>query len=130
MAVDLEFALNEDLNGLRSQDLVVFNRDISILRDDQEIAQNIRVRLQFYRGEWFLDIDSGVPYFESILKKNPDLIEVDRIFKVAILDAPEVVRITEYSSEFDTKRRVFSVSFRAESIYEENIIVENEELII
>ena len=130
MAVDLKFTKSEIGNGLLIQDLEVENRDIALVADGEEIDQNIRIRLQFYKGEWFLDIEAGVPYFESILIKNPDLIEVDRIFKVAILEAPEVDRITKYSSSFDQARRVFSVSFRAVSVYGEEITVEDEELII
>ena len=49
---------------------------------------------------------------------------------MAILEAPEVDRITKYSSSFDQARRVFSVSFRAVSVYGEEITVEDEELII
>lgn len=130
MAVDFEFKKVTDSNGLRRQDITVVNRDISILRDEKEIDQNIRIRLQFYRGEWFLDIEAGVPYFESILKKNPDLIEVDRIFKFAILETPEVERITEYFSRYDARNRVFTVSFRAITKYGNEIIIENEELVI
>jgi hypothetical protein len=130
MAVDFEFEKTTDSNGLRRQDVKVDNRDISVLSDSNEIDQNIRIRLQFYKGEWFLDTEAGVPYFEDILIKNPDLIEVDRIFKVAILEAPEVDRITEFSSSFDSSNRTYSVTFRAVSIYGEEIVIENEELII
>lgn len=130
MGVDYEFKKYTKPNGLVYQDIVVKNNDISFIRGDQEIDQNVRIRLQFYRGEWFLDTEAGVPYFEEILVKNPDLVEVDRIFKIAILETPEVERITEYSSDFDSRNRVLSVSFRATTIYGDDIIIENEELVI
>jgi hypothetical protein len=36
-----------------------------------EFAQRLRVRLSFFKGEWFLNLDEGMPYYQLILVKGP-----------------------------------------------------------
>lgn len=48
--------------------------NIAVLVDPSALlAQRIQCRLQTFKGECFLDRSVGVPYYEEILKKNPDL---------------------------------------------------------
>lgn len=37
-----------------------------------EVAQRIFVRLNFFKGEWFLNLEEGTPYYEEILRKGSD----------------------------------------------------------
>lgn len=83
----------------------------------QEIIQRIRVRLQFFKGEWFLNTDHGIPYFQSILgQKAVDLNIVSNIFKNAMLDVDGVLELLEFSIEFDSIRRALIIEFKAKTV--------------
>ncbi len=45
-------------------DLDLTNNDLSIIDD---VAQAIVVRLRWYKGEWKINKDYGVPYFDNVL---------------------------------------------------------------
>lgn len=77
------------------------------------VAQRVRSRLQFFRGEWFLDTRQGVPYFEDILVKNPRRELVVSLLREAILETPGVASITTFSLSIDNATRSASVTFKA-----------------
>lgn len=61
---------------------------IQIVRGVDAYAQRLRARLRFFKGEWFLDKRQGMPYFEAILVKNPDISLIQSIFRQAVLSTP------------------------------------------
>lgn len=76
-------------------------------------AQQIRIRLRFFLGEWFLDQRLGIPYYQQILghKSRPKLLE--DAMRRAIVTTPGVARLLTLSTSFDGHTRAVSVSFRA-----------------
>lgn len=76
-----------------------------------EIRQKIAVRLQFFKGEWFLDQNIGVPYFQAILIKNPNLPTIQSIYRQAIVSVPGVSDLRNFAFTFDAPARKLSVSF-------------------
>ena len=62
-------------------------------------------------GEWFLDLDYGLPYFEQILVKNPNLPSVQDIFRRAILSVKGVSSVERITLSLDTTQRTLSVSW-------------------
>ena len=93
-----------------------------------QVAQNITIRLKLIQGEWFLNTQLGVPWFERIFVKNPDLSAIDIIIKSVINETPEVTGIISYSSQINRALRTLVMSFRATTIYTENVVIENMEL--
>lgn len=81
----------------------------NIVKGAAAIAQRIRVRLLFFKREWFLDQRQGMPYFEAILVKNPDLTLVQSIFRRAILATPGVLAIANLRTNFDRATRTFTI---------------------
>lgn len=75
--------------------------------------QHLSIRLKFVRGEWFRNTLEGVPYFQSILVKNPDLGLIGSIFRKVILSTPGVVGLSTFDPFFDTVLRRLSLSFDA-----------------
>jgi hypothetical protein len=76
------------------------------------VSQKIINNLQTFKGEWYQNIDLGVPYYDRVLIKNPDLDDVDNLFQSEILEVDEVVEILEYESEFDNSTRKYTVNFK------------------
>ena len=82
----------------------------NIIRGAAAIAQRLRVRLQFFKREWFLDQRQGMPYYEAVLIKNPDLTLVQSIFRRAILRTPGVLAIAKFRTNFDRPNRTFTLN--------------------
>jgi hypothetical protein len=76
------------------------------------VSQKITNNLQTFKGEWYQNIAIGVPYYDRVLIKNPDLDDVDNLFQSEILEVKEVVEILEYESEFDNSTRKYTVNWK------------------
>lgn len=87
--------------------------DLIIVRGVDAIMQHLRIRLQFFRGEWFLDTRLGIPYYEEVLRKAPDLNVVQSLFREAILTTPGVLSISEFALDYDGVARKLSLDFQA-----------------
>lgn len=111
-----------------NNNLIVENGKLKLVSDGAEAVQHVRTRLQFYLGEWFLDLESGTPYFQQIFTKPANLANIESIFKTRILDTPEVTTLLEFSMDYEGgSSRKLSVSFSAETIYG---IIDNEKVTI
>jgi hypothetical protein len=89
-------------------DLVVPIQFVSGL---EAVAQGIRVRLKLFRGEWFLNLDEGVPYFEDLLGRKFDRARAREIIRTELLKSPGVVEITSLTADFDGQTRALSVDW-------------------
>jgi len=81
-----------------------------IVRGVEAIRLRIMARLRFFKREWFLDKRQGMPYFEAILVKNPDVSLVQSIFRRAILSTPGVLSIARMVTSLDSSLRQFTIS--------------------
>lgn len=77
----------------------------------EAIAQELRIRLRFFLGEWFLDSRLGIPYFEKILGKKRRQNLIDAIFKKAILTTPGVSSLTRFSQRYEGETRTLFLAF-------------------
>jgi len=102
--------------------------DDSDVSEVEQVAQNITIRLKLIYGEWFLNTQLGVPWFDKVFVKNPDLSAIDIIIKSVIAETPEVTGIIQYSSSINRALRKLVISFQATTIYYENVVLENMEL--
>lgn len=86
-------------------------------RDQPEApAQAILTRLRLIRGEWYIDLLSGVPYQGGVLGKYTDK-SADPIIRDTILKTAGVSGIASYESSYDAEIRKFSVRGVADTIY-------------
>lgn len=61
-------------------DLVV-TTDLQFSRGIAAVAQSCRIAMQLFQDEWFLDMDAGLPYWQSILAQKPTVaVAAARIF--------------------------------------------------
>jgi hypothetical protein len=80
-----------------------------VVRGVEAIRLRIVSRLKFFKAEWFLDTRQGIPYFEAVFVKNPDISLVQSIFRRAILSTPGVQAIARMTTTFDRGARRFVV---------------------
>jgi len=93
-----------------TKDIILDNFNLRLTTDEENIAQGVECRLKFFSGEWFLNRNIGIPYFQSVLKKNPNLNAVNAIFRNAILSAPGVEEITSYNTDYKDDTRTYTIS--------------------
>lgn len=103
----MDILLNED-----THDIVFINGDCPIT-DGQKttVAQRLKVRLQTFLGEYFLNTSIGVPYYQRIFGKIKNKSTIDTIFQREILSDEGVIEITSYRSDLDVSTRYLEVTF-------------------
>lgn len=115
--VDLSLDLDPTHQGQPTyRDLLVVNGDLALTADANPaganpILQDILQRLRFFLGEWFLDNSQGIPFYQQILVKNPDISKVEAIFRNVILGAPGVQQLTGFSISLNSLTRVSNITF-------------------
>lgn len=85
----------------------------AVVLDDlaAEVAQRLHVRFNFFKGEWFLDLEAGTPYYQRIFRKAPPDSVVRAVFSQLILGTPGVAAIDKFS--YSIANRVLRVNFTA-----------------
>ncbi|GJD30022.1 hypothetical protein PMNALOAF_1265 [Methylobacterium adhaesivum] len=83
--------------------------NLATVTDNEAIAQHAKQRLLSYRGEWFLDTEAGVPWFQEIFVRPHNPAIIDALIKREILDTPGVASLDSFDLEIDERRRSISV---------------------
>jgi hypothetical protein len=96
-----------------THDIVFINGAAPVTTTQQiNVAQRLKIMLQTFLGEWFLNTEIGVPYFESIFGKVVNKSSVDLILQNKILSDPGVIEMVSFDSSVDSAARVYTMSFR------------------
>lgn len=74
-------------------------------------AQKLTNRFQFFLGEWFLDTRLGVPYYQNVFVKNPDLNLIGQLFQRVITQTPNVASLTTAALNFINSSRELTAQF-------------------
>lgn len=101
-----DFALNTT-----TDDLVIVEGDLVLTTGREAIRQHIQQRLRAFSGEWFLDLASGLPYYQSILVKNPNLQAIQGILQAEIIATPGVLELQDFQLNYDNATRRLSCQF-------------------
>lgn len=106
-------ALGRDLALDVDGDLRVENGDLVLIDGIDAIRQEVGVRLQWFAGEWFIDEERGIPYFEQVLTKVDRIETIGGIFRKAILETPGIVSVDDMRLDFDRPARRLRVDWTA-----------------
>lgn len=79
----------------------------------EEMLQRIVARLRMFKGEWFLDTRLGIPYFQNVLVRSPNLPAISAMFRRVILTTPGVLEIVSFQLTFDEVSRALILTFYA-----------------
>lgn len=90
-------------------DLVITQGGDVILADS--VRQAIRIRLLWFAAEWRFNTDFGIPYYEEVYVKNPNIEKIKLILSREILSVEEVTDVRNMSIQLDSLNRVASVYF-------------------
>ena len=73
-----------DSNG----DLAFKGTDIVLANS---VRQKIKIRLKWFFQEWRWDDEAGVPYFEYLFVKNPDIDQIKELVEEQIFNVDEII---------------------------------------
>lgn len=109
-----------DKNG----DLFLDNRGDIVLNDS--VSQQIKIRLRWFAKEWRWNEEMGLPYFEELLVKNPNIEYFEGLIREEIFNVDKVTEVESVSITYDNKTRKGTIKFVAytdsEAIKEEVVI--------
>lgn len=79
-----------------------------------QVVQRLRSRLEFFKGEWYLDAEEGTPYHQVILaNKGVTDQALSAIFSTIIRECPGVSTLDEISVTRNHATRQADVAFKA-----------------
>ena len=102
---------------LNNQNDIIWNNGPLLVEDTTQpftetIGQRLKIRLQTFLGEWFINTVYGVPYWQRIIAiKQTSKAAADLIFQQEILKEEGVKEIVTFESTFVNRRYslIFSV---------------------
>ena len=97
--------------------------DISLVTSP---VQEVMIKLRWYFAEWMFDPEKGIPWFESILVKNPDIDGIKKIFIRELLDIDDIIEVPQMDITVDSRERNALVRFQirtSEETYNEEVVL-------
>jgi hypothetical protein len=91
-------------------DLYLENGDLVVSSGYDAVRQALYSRLRFFAGEWFADENIGIPYWDDVLIKKPNLPAIREIFRAQIAATPGVASVDSISLA-QSSGRSYSLSF-------------------
>lgn len=123
--VTLALTLAADPNNLQEGDLHLLNGQLHFWDADNARLQKVVVLLRFIKGEWFLNTEEGIPYFEKILIKNPNSRAVLSIFRRALLSCPGAVSVPVLTMAIDKPTRTARIDWTL--VFDDGAVLRSED---
>jgi len=108
---------------LENGDLCFRNGDI-VLKNS--VRQKINIRLKWFFQEWRWDDELGLPYFEHIFIKNPDVNQIRELIEDEIFNVEEVTEVNDVTISIDKTSRKAIISYEAvtdQETYREEVAI-------
>ncbi len=102
-------------------DLVV-TTDLQWSKGIPAVAQGVKIRLQTFRGEWFLDLNHGVPYWQDLLGQKFSRLRARAAFVPAIVAAPGVLELHSFEVTYDGHTRAMAVNTEIRSVFGDTVV--------
>lgn len=103
-----------------SDNIIVFEKgDLVFTSGIDAVVQGCRIVLQMFQGEWFLNLDAGIPYWQSILGKKPAIaIEAARIFFRRELELVDGVdKVTKLDISYSGSSRTLTINWQVSTVF-------------
>lgn len=97
---------------LTTGDIDLTGGALSIVSGAEAVTQELYIRFRFFKGEWFLNREEGVPYYE-ILGEKPSQATIEALFRKVITTCPGVISLDFFAASLNNDTRLLSVQFRA-----------------
>lgn len=87
------------------------NGQENFISDLEAVTQIIATRLKLFQGEWFLNLEDGLPLFQSILGSSGgqrNITVITNLIAARILGTPYVTAIVSITATYQNRKFVFS----------------------
>ena len=98
-------------------DILIKDGDFLLIDNAERVAQQIKVKLLAFLGEWFLDTTWGVPYLEYILVKQPNQELIKQILSEQILSVDDVKSLNALELDYQVKVRTLIINYEVSTEY-------------
>lgn len=107
------------------------NGDVALTADGDILlvtspVQEVMIKLRWYFAEWVFDPEKGIPWFESVLVKSPDVDGIKKRLIREILDVDDVLEVTKMDIVIDQKIREAHISFQfrtSKETFDEEVVL-------
>jgi hypothetical protein len=113
--VDLALSTAIDAENPVLGDLRVVNRALVRLTGADAVAQEIRVRLRWWKGEWFLDRRRGVPYIDGILADGATPGTIRAIVIAELAKVPDLAPHPTVTVRIDRRTRFCTIDIEGKT---------------
>lgn len=109
-------------------DILLDETGLHFVSGKEAVVQGVLFRLRMFKGEWQLNQDIGVPYFEELIGDASKVAGVEdrarAAFGAAILDVPGVDKILQLDVKLDRSTRKMTVTWRAQCSFGDSVVAE------
>lgn len=98
-------------------DILIKDGDFLLIDNAERVAQQIKVKLLTFLGEWFLDTTWGVPYLEYILVKQPNQELIKQILSEQISSVDDVKSLNALELDYQVKVRTLIINYEVSTEY-------------
>lgn len=84
---------------------------VTLVTGSDAIAQQLRIALRLFKGEWFLSPTEGIPYFEQVFQKGVRPAALEALFRRALLKVPGVLEVITLDLDLVPETRKLLLTF-------------------
>jgi len=100
-----------DIGFDSNQDMHIDKGDISFTDENIALLQRLKIRLQFFYGEWFLNVTEGIPYVTDVFEKGSNIDDLYMLFRKEIQDTDGIETINSLDLILDSDNRGLLIEF-------------------
>lgn len=100
-----------------NNDIVLLNGSFATVKDGAEVLQHIKARLDAFKGEWFLDVESGTPWFQDIFVNPVNIANIESIIKSRIIETKGVLKLLTFETNYTSNDRKMFITYSGETKY-------------
>jgi hypothetical protein len=110
-----------DLKLDENNNLVFENGDLVFTTGIDAVVQQCRIAMQMFQEEWFLNLDAGLPYWQSILGQKPAVaLQAAQIYiRRELLLVDGVLDILKLEVTYERTTRTLKVSWQVDTEFGE-----------
>lgn len=91
-------------------DILSVGGKVGIVQDAEEVLQRVKTRLRRVLGEWFLQVNAGLPYFGGDMLGGKNTQYVMMVIKAEIINTTGVQDVTSINIEYKNSTRKATVT--------------------
>lgn len=114
--------------ALKNSDVYLNGGQIAMVQDGDEVAQTIQTRISTFQGEYFLNVNYGVPYIQVL--QSQETVEALNIALKRMIDGTVgVVKIMDFQTTLNSTTRQYNMTAVVNTSYNTtSTIIQNFEL--